>query len=99
MGRIKKRPERRYFIGLMAERVGFEPTVPCGTPDFESGTFGHSATSPIRISLPDTSQAALTKASNYSREKSVPAHQWNKWLADNRPVAYNSPLLLIFCSF
>ena len=21
----------------MAERVGFEPTVPCGTPDFECG--------------------------------------------------------------
>ncbi len=21
----------------LAERVGFEPTVPCGTPDFESG--------------------------------------------------------------
>ena len=32
----------------MAERVGFEPTVPCGTPDFESGTFDHSATSPVR---------------------------------------------------
>jgi hypothetical protein len=31
----------------MEEKVGFEPTVPCGTPDFESGTFGHSATSPI----------------------------------------------------
>ena len=30
----------------MEEKVGFEPTVPCGTPDFESGTFGHSATSP-----------------------------------------------------
>ncbi len=29
-----------------AERVGFEPTVTCATPDFESGTFGHSATSP-----------------------------------------------------
>ena len=31
---------------MLAERVGFEPTVPCGTPDFESGTFDHSATSP-----------------------------------------------------
>ena len=31
---------------LLEEKVGFEPTVPCGTPDFESGTFGHSATSP-----------------------------------------------------
>ena len=28
----------------------FEPPVPCGTPDFESGTFDHSATSPIRVS-------------------------------------------------
>ena len=26
--------------------MGFEPTVPFGTPDFESGTFGHSATLP-----------------------------------------------------
>ena len=36
--------------GFLAERVGFEPTVPCGTPDFESGTFGHSATSPCAFS-------------------------------------------------
>ena len=43
---MKKRPERRLFTGYLAERVGFEPTVPCGTPDFESGTFGHSATFP-----------------------------------------------------
>ena len=33
-------------INDLAERVGFEPTVPFSTPDFESGTFGHSATSP-----------------------------------------------------
>ena len=31
----------------MAEREGFEPPVPCGTPDFESGTFDHSATPPL----------------------------------------------------
>ena len=34
------------FNGKLEEEVGFEPTVPCGTPDFESGTFGHSATLP-----------------------------------------------------
>ena len=34
---------------LLEEKVGFEPTVPCGTPDFESGTFGHSATSPYTL--------------------------------------------------
>ena len=48
MNTTKKRPERRLNTGLLAERVGFEPTVPCGTPDFESGTFDHSATSPQR---------------------------------------------------
>jgi hypothetical protein len=30
----------------LAERRGFEPLVPCGTPDFESGTFGLSVISP-----------------------------------------------------
>ena len=35
--------------GNLAERVGFEPTVRgYRTPDFESGTFDHSATSPNR---------------------------------------------------
>ena len=34
---------------LLAERVGFEPTVRENrTPDFESGTFDHSATSPSK---------------------------------------------------
>lgn len=30
----------------MAEGVGFEPTVPCGTPVFKTGAFDHSATPP-----------------------------------------------------
>ena len=47
VGRKTKRPEGRMFIDYLAERVGFEPTVPCGTPDFESGTFDHSAISPL----------------------------------------------------
>ena len=46
----KEKPRYQCGSGVslcgLAERVGFEPTVPCGTPDFESGTFGHSATSP-----------------------------------------------------
>ena len=45
--RKRKRPGRGVFARHLAERVGFEPTVPCGTPDFESGTFDHSATSPV----------------------------------------------------
>ena len=43
-------PGGRDVKGL-AEREGFEPTVPCGTPDFESGTFGRFATSPDGFSL------------------------------------------------
>jgi hypothetical protein len=34
-------------VAMLAERVGFEPTVRHNrTPDFESGAFDHSATSP-----------------------------------------------------
>ena len=55
----KKKAARGGLILLfspMVERVGFEPTVPCGTPDFESGTFGHSATSPgLSSAFGDTS--------------------------------------------
>jgi hypothetical protein len=37
----------RGSFRILAERVGFEPTVRGNrTPDFESGTFDHSATSP-----------------------------------------------------
>ena len=37
---------RAFLNKGLEEEVGFEPTVPFGTPDFESGTFGHSATLP-----------------------------------------------------
>jgi hypothetical protein len=47
----------------MAERVGFEPTVRYSrTPDFESGTFDHSATSPKTGAL-----VVNGVARNYSR--------------------------------
>ena len=35
---------------IIEERVGVEPTLPFGKPDFESGAFGHSAISPFVIS-------------------------------------------------
>ncbi len=31
---------------MMAEEVGFEPTVPCGTTVFKTAAFDHSATPP-----------------------------------------------------
>ena len=46
----KKRPPKGRFL-LLAERVGFEPTVRENrTPDFESGPFDHSGTSPELVS-------------------------------------------------
>jgi hypothetical protein len=61
------------FLVLLAERVGFEPTVTCATPDFESGTFGHSATSPL---------GALILSADLGNQFSQPAHvglqhRWN----------------------
>ena len=38
----------RYLQCNLAERVGFEPTLRCRKPDFESGAIDHSATSPAR---------------------------------------------------
>ena len=38
---------QRSVRGNLEEREGFEPSEPCGSPDFESGTFDHSATSPV----------------------------------------------------
>jgi hypothetical protein len=43
----RKRPQGGPFA-FLAEREGFEPSVGYSpTPDFESGTFDHSATSPV----------------------------------------------------
>ncbi len=50
-----------------AEREGFEPPVPCGTPDFESGTFDHSDTSPGRVE----SLTTIINQSRYFSFKSI----------------------------
>ena len=49
--RHKKTAPRGGFNSVLAEREGFEPSVPFSTPDFESGTIDHSATSPQRAKL------------------------------------------------
>ena len=36
----------------MAEEVGFEPTVPCGTTVFKTAAFDHSATPPRQLFQP-----------------------------------------------
>jgi hypothetical protein len=35
-----------HYFAIIAERVGFEPTLPCGKHAFQACSFGHSDTSP-----------------------------------------------------
>ena len=43
----EKSPGGGFLLYMLAERVGFEPTIRYARmPDFESGAFDHSATSP-----------------------------------------------------
>lgn len=53
-GSIKAKRAPKGPFQILAERVGFEPTVRYNrTPDFESGAFDHSATFPTsRMGLP-----------------------------------------------
>ena len=52
--------------GWVAERVGFEPTIPCEIPLFESGAFNHSATSPgRRHRMPHTQRPGTGPGSAY----------------------------------
>ena len=44
-------------LGGMAERVGFEPTLPCGKHAFQACAFSHSAISPTASSLHQGSRA------------------------------------------
>jgi hypothetical protein len=42
-----KNPAKKRGFFMLAEKEGFEPSIPeTGMPDFESGAFDHSATSP-----------------------------------------------------
>ena len=43
---IKKVLQVFRLTGLLAEREGFEPPVPRGTPVFKTGVFDHSTISP-----------------------------------------------------
>ena len=39
-------PTQMNWAGVLAERVGFEPTEPFGSPVFKTGAIDHSTTSP-----------------------------------------------------
>ena len=56
----------------VAERVGFEPTVRENrTPDFESGTFDHSATSPLEVVMVAESAPPLCPRGTFASGRAV----------------------------
>lgn len=49
----------------MAESVGFEPTEPCGSSDFKSGAFDHSANSPFNTAIVTLTYTTVKSFENY----------------------------------
>ncbi len=48
--KTKKNTARVLFL-VFAEREGFEPPVPCGTPVFKTGVIDHSTISPDGLAV------------------------------------------------
>ena len=59
------------LIKLMAERVGFEPTEPFGSPVFKTGAIDHSTTSPMILAAP-----ALNATERLLQEKLLHIHRF-----------------------
>ena len=60
---------------VLEEREGFEPSEPYGSPDFESGTFDHSATSPgasLRLILSSQRSASFFCRASDSNPRHCP---------------------------
>jgi len=71
----------------LAERVGFEPTVPFGTPDFESGTIDHSVTSP-------SGGVQLAKTARPMKAEKQPATQKSERKTQNPRPRTHDPVSL-----
>ena len=56
-------------LNEMAEEVGFEPTVPCGTTVFKTAAFNHSAIPP---QLHQDSISPMTSGRGYAPKANVP---------------------------
>ena len=59
----RKKPLKiKGLIRLLAEREGFEPSVPCSTPDFESRTHMHTIKDLIHNNLRNYKKKTALKA-------------------------------------
>jgi hypothetical protein len=86
------RPPRPCVAGessKLAEREGFEPPEPCGSPVFKTGAFGHSAISP-RVANDPTLPNILPPANGFSVLRNSPARGARKRQA-GRPPSGTSP--------
>ena len=72
------------LLAFLAEEVGFEPTVPCGTPDFESGSLW-----PLRY--PSVWNFLVFKP--ISNQKILISSQARYDLFDTAPYLFINPLL------
>ena len=70
----------------MAEREGFEPSMSCPIPLFESGQFNHSCISPFRLIIPEVYTSTM-EDSIYTKiiKGEVPSH---KIYEDDRVIAF-----------
>ena len=66
---MQARPPTLAELKKLAEREGFEPPVPCGTPDFESGALDHSATSPVHPHRAGAQMGKRRKRRTHSRKR------------------------------
>src|SRR5689334_16412029 len=71
----------------LAEREGFEPPLRCRKPDFESGAFDHSATSPVGCREPRILAALIsTPAPPQTRKPPLRIPDWTNEAAPRDPA-------------
>ena len=58
-----------HGVSTLAEREGFEPPIPCGTPDFESGAFSQLGHLSMRAALPTAGPRGLPPAPRRRQER------------------------------
>ncbi len=83
---------------LLAERVGFEPTVRENrTPDFESGPFDHSGTSPLGTAGSRSHGSASTGGTDCTQMQAQIA-SIKVFVAESAPRTKHGETACAFCS-
>ena len=77
----------------MAERVGFEPTEPFGSPVFKTGAIDHSTTSPLSVSAFAMEPLVGFEPTTYSLRMNCSTPELQRRLTDvaDRTKAHGDP--------